>query len=145
MSYPWAALTVAAFNRELRAQDESTLPRELPTMNKDLFRLCFLSTAVALSSAACTSSIGSGATSSGATSSGSGGSGGSGTSSGSGTGSGGGACQPAMLVGANSTAGAWRMAALDPATGTVTTLSPLASVAGFLQGDSAYDPATKQI
>jgi hypothetical protein len=111
-------------------------------------RLYLLSAAVALLSAACSSSSGSGSSSNG----GAGGNASSGgstgndtTSSSSSSGSGGAACQPARLVGASYAAGAWRMAALDPATGTITALGPLVSATSFAQSGSAYDPATKHI
>lgn len=102
-------------------------------------------TAVALG--ACGSLVedggGGAATSSGGSGSGSVTSGGGATSSG---GSGGAACQPATLLGARFTGDEWQMAAVDPATGAITALAPLAALpSGFYQGGSTYDPATKLV
>lgn len=131
----------------IRTRDHSTLPEQGPTMTSTLSRSCLLSVAAALLSTACSSSIGSGSTGTGASSTGSGGSSAtSSTGSGGGDGGSGGAvCQPATLVGAQYTAGAWQTATLDPMTGAITKLESIAAMTAFLQGGSAYDPATKHL
>ena len=97
----------------------------------------------AASGGGATSSGGGGATSSGGSGSGSAASGGGATSS---SGGGGAACQPATLVGARFIGDAWETAAVDPATGAITALGPIAGPpSGLHQGGSAYDPATKLV
>jgi hypothetical protein len=112
-------------------------------MTIDHARSYFLPATLALLSAACissstTGSTGSGGGSSSASASGSGGSG-------SGGSGGGAACQAATLVGALSIAGGWQAATLDPATGAIGALNPIASATAFVQSGSAYDPATKHL
>ena len=120
----------------LRTEINSDFAREGPIMTTNHARPCLLSAAMALLSAACFSS----------STTGSSGGGGGSTTGTSATGSGGSAaCQPALLVGAVFVGAGWQMAALDPATGAVTSLSAMPTVMGFTQGGSAYDPATKRL
>ncbi len=127
-------LSALSATSTLRIEINSDFVREGPIMTTNHARSCLLSAAMALLSAACFSS---------STTGGTGGDGGGGTSSSST--SSGAACQPATLVGAVFVGPGWQMAALDPATGTVTQLSSMPTTAGLMQGGSAYDPATKRL